>query len=130
MADKKLMIDSTVLIDFFRKTDKSKARLTHLFNEYDLLFISAVTEFEVLSGVSALHMPVWNGITARIIVLDFDSIVAKEAARIVSELKSKRKTMDKPDLFIAATACIHGLLLDTANKKHFQHIDALTLLTD
>ncbi len=27
MTDKKLMVDSTILIDYFRKTDKEKSRL-------------------------------------------------------------------------------------------------------
>lgn len=130
MADKKIMIDSTVLINFFRKTDKSNARLTYLFKQYDQIFISVVTEFEIEAGLSNVHMHLWSSLMAKLIVLDFDSIIAREAARIVKELKSKRKTMDKPDLFIAATACAHGLTLDTANKKHFQHIDALTLLTE
>ena len=124
------MIDSTVLIDFFRKTDKSNARLTYLFNQFDQLFISVVTEFEIESGVSDVHMSLWNNLMAKLTVLDFDSTTAREASRIVKELKSKRKTMDKPDLFIAATACVHGLTLDTANKKHFQYIDALSLLAD
>ncbi len=31
MADKKLMVDSTILIDYFRKTDKNNSRLmSHL----------------------------------------------------------------------------------------------------
>lgn len=29
MADKKLMVDSTILIDYFRKTDKEKSRLVN-----------------------------------------------------------------------------------------------------
>ena len=41
----------------------------------------------------------------------------------------KRKTIDKPDLFIAATAVVNGLVLDTLNTKHFSHIDKLLLLT-
>jgi len=65
----------------------------------------------------------------RFTVLDFDSKVARQAADIVAQLKTKRKTIDKPDLFIAATAVINGLVLDTLNIKHFIHIDSLNLLT-
>ncbi len=64
----------------------------------------------------------------RFTVLDFDSKVARQAAIIVAQLKTKRKTIDKPDLFIAATALVHELALDTLNIKHFVHIDGLTLL--
>lgn len=31
MADKELMVDSTILIDFFRKTDKDNSRLVSHF---------------------------------------------------------------------------------------------------
>ncbi len=62
------------------------------------------------------------------IVLDFDSSAARQAAKIVQQLKRKRKSIDKPDLFIAATAIVHGLTLDTANRAHFEHIENLNLL--
>ena len=64
----------------------------------------------------------------RFTVLVFDSGAARQAAEIVAQLKTKRKTIDKPDLFIAATALVHGLALDTLNVKHFIHIEGLTLL--
>jgi tRNA(fMet)-specific endonuclease VapC len=61
-------------------------------------------------------------------VLDFDSKAAREAANIVAQLKPKRKTIDKPDLFIAATAIVNDLSFDTLNTKHFIDIDNLNLL--
>ena len=66
----------------------------------------------------------------RFAVLDFDTKAARQAAEIVQQLKIKRKSIDKPDLFIAATAVVHGLTLDTANRKHFIYIDSLNLLAE
>lgn len=128
MADKKLMIDSTILIDYFRKTDKANSKLVSHFKNYDLLYISSVTEFEVVNGATAAHLQFWDGMLTRFTILDFDSKAARQAADIVAQLKIKRKTIDKPDLFIAATAIVNGLTLDTLNVKHFIDIDALTLL--
>ena len=122
------MVDSTILIDYFRKTDKSNSNLVSHFKNYDHLYISSVTEFEVINGTSSAHLEFWNQMLARFSVLDFDSIVARQAAKIVRQLKVKRKSIDKPDLFIAATAIVHGLTLDTANKKHFIDITDLRLL--
>lgn len=129
MADKKLMVDSTILIDYFRKTDKANSKLVSHFRNYDRLYISSVTEFEVVNGATQAHLQFWDGMLARFTILDFDSKAARQAANIVAQLKAKRKTIDKPDLFIAATAVIHGLTLDTLNIKHFIHIDSLNLLT-
>jgi tRNA(fMet)-specific endonuclease VapC len=62
--------------------------------------------------------------------LDFDRKSAREAAEIVTKLKVKRKSIDKPDLFIAATAIVNGLTLDTLNVKDFFHIESLNLLNN
>lgn len=67
---------------------------------------------------------------SRFAILDFDSKAARQAASFVKQLKTKRKSIDKPDLFIAATAIIHGLTLDTTNRKHFINIDDLSLLAE
>lgn len=80
------------------------------------------------NGATESHRIFWDNMILRLIVLNFDSEAAREAAKIVEELKLKRKTIDKPDLFIAATAVTHGLTLDTLNVKHFIHIDSLKLL--
>ena len=128
MADKKLMVDTSLLIDYFRKTDKSNARLVNHFKSYGQLYISSITEFEVLNGAKQLQLDFWGGMLPRFTVLDFDSKAARQAAEITEQLKSKRKSIDKPDLFIAATAISKGLYFDTLNIKHFTHIDNLLML--
>jgi len=123
------MVDSTILIDYFRKTDKANSKLVAHFKNYDQLYISSVTEFEVVNGATQSHLQFWDGMLPRFTILSFDSKTARQAADIVAQLKTKRKTIDKPDLFIAATAVVNGLTLDTLNIKHFIHIDSLQLLT-
>lgn len=49
MADKKIMVDSTILIDYFRKTDKVNSKLVSHFKNYEQLYISSVTEFRLLT---------------------------------------------------------------------------------
>ena len=128
MAEKRLMIDTSILIDYFRKTDKANSKLINHFSQYNQLYISSITEFEVFNGATETHKKFWEGMLTRLIVLNFDSQTARKAAEIVTSLKTKRKTIDKPDLFIAATAVVHDLAFDTLNLKHFIHIDSLNLL--
>jgi tRNA(fMet)-specific endonuclease VapC len=128
MADKKLMVDSSLLIDYFRKTDKQNAKLVAHFKNYGQLYISSITEFEVMNGAKPLHIDFWNVMLTRFIVLDFGSEAARQAATITAQLKTKRKSIDKPDLFIAATAMVNELTFDTLNVKHFIHIDGLIML--
>jgi len=50
------MVDSTILIDYFRKTDKNNARLVTHFKNYNKLYISSITEFEVINGSTPAHL--------------------------------------------------------------------------
>jgi predicted nucleic acid-binding protein len=95
---------------------------------YDKLYISSITEFEIINGATPAQLDFWNDMFSGFTILDFDSKAARQAANIVQQLKKKRKSIDKPDLFIAATAVTHNLVLDTANTKHFEFIEALELL--
>lgn len=124
------MLDTSILIDYFRKTNKEKSRLVQIFREYQQINISSITEFEIFNGAKLAHKAFWEVMLLRITILDFDSKSAREAAQIVSNLKVKRKSIDKPDLFIAATAIVHGLTFDTLNKKHFKDIEGLDLLSE
>jgi len=124
------MVDSTILIDYFRKTDKSKSILVKHSTNYQKIYISTITEFEVINGATPAQLEFWNQMLKGFTILDFDSNAARQAAIIVQQLKTKRKSIDKPDLFIAATAISNGLTLDTANKKHFEFIDSLILLNE
>ncbi len=128
MASMTSMVDSSILIDYFRKTDKSKSKLVSHFKKYDRLYISSVTEFEVINGATQEHLKFWDEMLSKFTILEFGGREARIAADNVRELKPKRKSIDKPDLFIAATAIANGLLLDTLNIKHFKEIDNLELL--
>lgn len=100
------------------------------FRNFETLYISTITEFEIFNGATQAHKDFWDGMLAKLSILDFDTNAARKAANIVAQLKTKRKSIDKPDLFIAATAVVNGLTLDTLNIKHFNNIEDLNLLDD
>ena len=79
MADTTLMIDTSLLIDYFRKTDKTKARLVQLSQQFEQLVISSVTEFEVYSGATPPQLPFWQEILSEVVVLPFDGKAAHVA---------------------------------------------------
>ncbi|GAB3918512.1 type II toxin-antitoxin system VapC family toxin [Larkinella terrae] len=121
-------LDTSILIDYFRKTDKSKTRLVRLSQRFEQLCISSVTEFEIYSGANPQQLGFWNQLLDNSSVYPFDSQASKVAVDIQQDLKRLRKTIDKADLFIAATAVANNLILDTLNRKHFDQIAKLTLL--
>ena len=70
----------------------------------------------------------WDNLLLKVEVLPFDKTASRIAVDINAELKRKRKQIEIADLFIAATAIANGLKLATLNKKHFDRIEALTLM--
>lgn len=52
MADKIVLVYTSILIDYFRKTDKNNAALVALFQQGFDFCISAVTEFEIYTGAT------------------------------------------------------------------------------
>lgn len=52
MADKIVLVDTSVLIDLFRKTDKSNSFLVSLVRQGYNYCISSVTEYEIYTGAT------------------------------------------------------------------------------
>ena len=128
MANKIIVVDTSVLIDLFRKTDKSNSLLVSLVEQgYDYC-ISAITEYEIYRGALLGQLSFWDDLLEKIQVLPFDKIASRVAVNINADLKRKRKQIDIPDLFIAATAIANNLPLATINRKHFDRIDTLNLI--
>lgn len=128
MAEQVILIDTSILIEHFRKTDKSNTTLISLVRQGYTYSISAVTDFEIYTGAKPEQLAFWESLLHKIKVLPFDKSVAQTAVHINNELKKHSRQIAIPDLFIAATAIEHGLSLATLNKKHFERIDKLSLI--
>jgi len=128
MADSIVLADTSILIDYFRKTDKANSKLIALFDQGYDFSISAITLYEIYSGATSVQLPFWTSVLARTKVLPFDQAVAQTAVDINNALKRKRKQIGMADLFIAATAVSNSLPLATLNTKHFDRIDGLAII--
>ena len=128
MADKIVLADTSILIDLFRKTEKTRSRLVQLALQGYQLKISAISQFKVYSGSTTAQLPFWDDLLQKIEVLPFDKDIVKQAVIINKQLKQKRKQIDMADLFIAATAIANNLAFATLNRKHFERIEALRIL--
>lgn len=62
-------------------------------------------------------------------VLLFDLDCARETGRLQADLASRGLPIDTADVQIAATAIVHGLIVVTANERHFARIRGLPLET-
>jgi len=128
MAEKVVLADTSLLIDFFRKSDKSKSQLITLIREGYTFCNCVITEYEIYSGATAQQLEYWKEFLKKISVIHLDQAAVKEAVNINNQLKAKSKQIDLAGLFIAAIAVSNNLPVATLNKKHFARIENLLLV--
>lgn len=80
-------------------------------------------------GAKEEKIQFWNDFFEKMIILPFNTETALIAATIDNELKKISKQIDLADLFIAATAISANIPCATLNKKHFERIEKLQLIS-
>jgi tRNA(fMet)-specific endonuclease VapC len=129
MAKEVVLLDTSVLIDYFRKSDKTNSILFKLSqNPHYQFAVSSITTYEIYTGVSSSQQQFWDDIFKTLQVIPFNNETAHIAVELAKQLKVTRKQIDLPDLFIAATALQAKAKIATKNKKHFERITALQLI--
>lgn len=128
MENEIVLLDTSILIDFYRKKDKSKSFLYKLSKSHQTFAVSAITHYEIYTGAPAIQIEFWNAFFLNLTILPFDAEISKTAVLINTDLKKSNKKIDIPDLFIAATAVRHHIPCATLNKKHFERIVQLILI--
>ena len=122
-----MVVDSDVLIDFFR--DFAKAR-EFLLNVQENLKISRVTVMEIVIGVKtkqAAQKAMKQLNSLGIEVVEINGKVSMFAGDVFIQLWHKHG-MGILDSLVAATAMTLGEKLATRNQKHFKAIKGLDLI--
>lgn len=128
MANDLVLLDTSILIDYFRKTDKNNSIWISLIHQDFQFAISVVTKFEIYAGAGTKQIEFWDNVFEKISVIPFDELCTNTAVKINENLKKKRKQIGIADLFIAATALTHNIPMATINKKHFERVHELIIL--
>ena len=95
--------------------------------------MSAITVGELLSWTFRLSTPAKYRIAAEellsdVTILEVDDEIARRFGVIRSALLDQSKPAPPADLFIAATALVHGLALVTHNVRHYGNVPGLRLI--
>ena len=128
MADQMIVLDTSILIDYYRKSDKANSSWVALVRQGYKFAISTITKYEIYTGATQSQLVFWDDVLSTITVIPFDESCVDVAVSINAALKRKRKQIDLADLFIAATAMSRRMSFATLNKKHFDRIDELMLV--
>jgi predicted nucleic acid-binding protein len=113
------LIDTDVMVDFFKHKDPAKGLIAHL-SKQDTLALSALTITELRSGWTKEQA---NWLLPRLYalctVMPVTKEIAEHAGKWRQEYKSKGQSLGTPDTVIAATACLHDYALVTNNAKDY-----------
>ncbi len=125
MENRRMVVDTSVFIDFLRSTKKETTLLFNL-PDNSKLFVSTVTLFELYAGATTPAK--WEDIrllTEDLIILPLTIDIAQQAAIIFQKLRSENQIIEFRDIFIGASALTNNLPILTLNKKHFSRIKNL-----
>lgn len=123
---KKLLLDTSIIIDFLRRPDKENSLFYRLTDEE--LSISIITHAELFAGKS-----IWEKNEVRktveqtlsgLQIISLTPDISKKAGYI----KAHNQGVTLIDAIIAATALKHSLDLATLNLKDFEKIKDLQIL--
>jgi tRNA(fMet)-specific endonuclease VapC len=123
-----ICLDTSVLIDFFRKKDKRNSFFFELSKNYNLFAVSVITEYEILTGSKNETDPFWMSFFEKVTVLPFDEAAMQTAVSIYKQLKKDNKLIEIPDILIGSSALVNQIKLATLNAKHFERIKGLELI--
>jgi len=101
MAAGRVLVDTSIIIDFFRKKKKDETLLHRLLKNSSTLYISVITYFELLCGAKSEAL---LNDTIQLLqlfeIIDFSEPEAKNAANIFQDLKSRNSMIGLADIFI------------------------------
>jgi len=128
MADNRVLTDTSIIIDFLRKTNKIKSALWEI-REKNKCFMSSITVFELRCGAKTeKHSEDIEKLCKWISTIPYDDEIAEVSSIIYQNLKEEKKLIEFRDIFIAATAIANNLCVATLNTKHFERIRDIFLL--
>lgn len=124
----KILLDSSVLIDFLRIKNKKNSLLFKLTEGNYQLYTAIITHTELFSGKSvwekrAAYFEV-KDLFSRITILPMTEEISEKSGEIKAEFD-----LNIADAIIAATAVLTNLELVTLNIKDFEMIKGLKILT-
>ncbi|MCP9767920.1 type II toxin-antitoxin system VapC family toxin [Lacihabitans sp. LS3-19] len=123
-----VLLDTSILIEYFRKTNKENSVFFQLTEKHDAFAISSLTKYEIEVGINDQNKFFWEELLSNLTVFNFDSETAKICSENFKKLKSQNLIIEFIDLAIACTALQNNLEIATLNYKHFERVENLKIL--
>lgn len=131
MSSPRSVLDSDIVSYLMRAHPQVTTRAEAYKAEHRIFTISAITRYEVLKGLRArgasTKLNFFEKFCKQNDVLPLTEEIIVRAADIYGDLYKRGSLINDPDILIAATALVHGLVVVTNNEKHFNRIIGLQI---
>lgn len=126
-----LILETTFLVDLEREVRRARPgpALAFLAAEEDAsLYVTFTVAGEMAAGASLEERPAWEEFLSPFRVLPASVDVCWEYGHLYRYLQRNGLLIAGNDLWIAATAVVHGMALVTRNLPHFRRIPRLEVV--
>lgn len=126
-----MILETTFLIDLERELAAGEPGAAHAFleeHEERALHLTFTVAGELAAGPAVDDRERWERFLAPFGVLPWSEDVAWRYGRLFRYLRSQGTLIGSSDLWIAATALVHGMPLATRNVDEFRRVPGLDVL--
>lgn len=126
----KYLLDTNICVYWLKGNEQIEQKI--LFVGMDNVALSFINVSELYYGAYKSqridsNLNLVRQLTEQLDVVESDEAINEIFGQLKADLESVGAIIDDADLFIAACAKVHGLILVTNNMKHFKRIKGLKL---
>jgi len=123
----KILVDSTILIDFSRGHEEAIEFLDHSRENDGEMAISVISSMELIIGCrDKVDLQKTQKFLSEFEIIDISIPISRKTYQLIIQY-SKSHGLVIPDAFIAGTALEENLKLVTSNVRHFEMISGVTI---
>ena len=131
-SDLQYLVDTDWAIEYMHGREPVTSRLVELFPYGLATSIVAVAELyegEVNSTIPEREARMLQGFLADMAIIPLDEAICRIFARERSRLRASGNLIGDLDILIGATALCHGLTVLTNNRRHFERLQGLSIIS-
>ncbi len=123
----RILVDSTILIDFSRGNEEAVEFLDHARINNEEMSISVISSMELIIGCrDKVDLQKTQKFLSEFEIIDISIPISRKAYQLIIQY-SKSHGLVIPDAFIVGTALEENLKLVTSNVRHFEMISGVTI---
>ena len=127
------MLDTNIVSFEFRRDSRLSLYTRHLFDQEQAIAFVTLAElykWPLERNFSEGRTTALEKHLKAYVILPIDDKLARTWAQMQFRMKTKGLGISAEDGWIAATALRHGIPLVTHNRKHFEHIPGLNIISE